>query len=86
MPKAYNAIKTAVIAEAIKNGGVLKKKQIKEISRIDAVKASRLCDYFGLFEEGGSDGREGEVGGGEKCTGDEDEADFEIDYVYKGDQ
>ncbi|KAK4979446.1 Transcriptional adapter ada2 [Elasticomyces elasticus] len=46
MPKAYNAIKTAVIAEAIKNGGVLKKKQIKEISRIDAVKASRLCDYF----------------------------------------
>jgi len=46
MPKAYIAIKDAVIKEAQKQGGALKKKVVRDVCRIDANKGSRLFDFF----------------------------------------
>jgi transcriptional adapter 2-alpha len=45
-PKAYIAIKEAVLKEAIKNGGALKKKVVRELCRIDTNKGGRLFDFF----------------------------------------
>ena len=45
-PKAYLALKEAVIKEALKNGGGLKRKGVKEICKIDTTKAARLFDFF----------------------------------------
>jgi len=45
-PKAYIAIKEAVLKEAMKNGGALKKKAVKELCRIDSNKGGRLFDFF----------------------------------------
>lgn len=49
-PKAYLAIKEAVLREAIKNEGKLKKKQVREISRIDTTKGGRIFEF--MVEEG----------------------------------
>lgn len=46
MPKPYNMIKNTMIAEAIKNGGSLKKKAAREICKIDQNKGARLFDFF----------------------------------------
>jgi len=46
MPKPYIAIKESVFKEALKHGGVLKKKAAKEICRIDAAKGGKLFDFF----------------------------------------
>lgn len=45
-PKAYLMMKEAVIKEALKSGGALKRKGVKEICKIDTTKASRLFDFF----------------------------------------
>ena len=45
-PKAYLMMKEAVIKEAMKSGGALKRKGVKEICKIDTTKASRLFDFF----------------------------------------
>lgn len=45
-PKAYIVMKDAVMREALKAGGALKKKAVREICRIDSTKASRLFDFF----------------------------------------
>ena len=45
-PKAYLVLKEAVIKEAMKSGGALKRKGVKEICKIDTTKASRLFDFF----------------------------------------
>lgn len=44
-PKPYVMIKEAIIEEAFKNGGVLKKKQVREICRLDPQKGGRLYDF-----------------------------------------
>ncbi|RYO73829.1 hypothetical protein DL762_010315 [Monosporascus cannonballus] len=45
-PKPYLMIKEQVLKEALKGNGTLKKKQVKEISRLDSQKGSRLFDFF----------------------------------------
>lgn len=45
-PKAYALLKEAVFREALKHGGSLKKKAMREICRIDVNKCSRLFDLF----------------------------------------
>ncbi|TKA72824.1 hypothetical protein B0A49_05291 [Cryomyces minteri] len=45
-PKPYTAIKEAVLKEAMRQGGSLKKKAVREICRIDANKGARLFDFF----------------------------------------
>lgn len=45
-PKAYLAIKDAVFREAMKNEGKLKKKQVREMSRIDTTKGGRVFEFF----------------------------------------
>lgn len=45
-PKAYFMIKEQIIKEAIKTGGVMKKKQAKEICRLDTHKGTRIFDFF----------------------------------------
>lgn len=49
-PKAYLAIKDAVFREAMKNEGKLKKKQVRELSRIDTTKGGRVFEF--LVESG----------------------------------
>jgi len=49
-PKAYLAIKDAIFREAMKNDGKLKKKQVREISRIDTTKGGRVFEF--LVESG----------------------------------
>ena len=46
MPKAYNAMKDSVLREAEKHNGLLKKKVVKEICRIDSTKGGKLFDFF----------------------------------------
>ncbi|KAF2763204.1 transcriptional adaptor 2 [Pseudovirgaria hyperparasitica] len=46
MPKPYMAIKENMFKEALKSGGMLKKKTAKEISKIDAAKVGKLFDFF----------------------------------------
>lgn len=45
-PKAYLAIKDAVFREAMKAEGKLKKKQVRELSRIDTTKGGRVFEFF----------------------------------------
>ena len=45
-PKAYIVMKDGVMREALKAGGSLKKKTVRDICRIDTSKASRLFDFF----------------------------------------
>lgn len=44
--KAYIVMKEAVMKEALKNGGSLKRKNVKETCGIDTTKAGRLFDFF----------------------------------------
>jgi transcriptional adapter 2-alpha len=46
MPKPYLAIKENMLREAMKQGGSIKKRVAKEISRIDVTKGGRLFDFF----------------------------------------
>lgn len=46
MPKPYLAIKENMIREAVKQGGVLKKKAAKELGKIDERKMGQLFDFF----------------------------------------
>ncbi|KAF2475735.1 transcriptional adaptor 2 [Lindgomyces ingoldianus] len=46
MPKPYLAIKEAMVREAMKQGGAIKKKLAKEICRIDVNKGGQLFDFF----------------------------------------
>lgn len=45
-PKPYIAIKEMMMKEALRQGGVLKKKTARELCRIDVNKTSRLHDFF----------------------------------------
>ncbi len=45
-PKAYLAIKDAVFREAMKSEGKLKKKQVRELSKIDTTKGGRVFEFF----------------------------------------
>ncbi|KAI0388608.1 hypothetical protein F5Y17DRAFT_452190 [Xylariaceae sp. FL0594] len=45
-PKPYLMIKEQVLKEALKGNGALKKKQVKEISRLDSQKGGRIFDFF----------------------------------------
>lgn len=45
-PKPYLMIKEQILKEALKVNGALKKKQVKEISRLDSQKGSRIFDFF----------------------------------------
>jgi transcriptional adapter 2-alpha len=45
-PKPYIVLKENVIREAIKLGGSMKKKTMRDLCRIDPVKASRLYDFW----------------------------------------
>lgn len=46
MPKPYIAIKEAILKEAIKQGGSIKKKAARDICKIDQNKGGRLFDFF----------------------------------------
>ncbi|KAH7031673.1 transcriptional adaptor-like protein [Microdochium trichocladiopsis] len=45
-PKPYLMIKEQVLKEALKGNGTLKKKQVKEICKLDSQKGSRIFDFF----------------------------------------
>ncbi|WPG99411.1 transcriptional adaptor 2 [Acrodontium crateriforme] len=45
-PKPYLAIKNEVLREAMKADGKLKKKNVREISKIDTTKGGRLFEFF----------------------------------------
>lgn len=45
-PKPYTVLKETVMKEAIKSGGVMKKKTMRDICKIDTTKASRLFDFW----------------------------------------
>ncbi|KAI2623694.1 hypothetical protein GGS21DRAFT_533767 [Xylaria nigripes] len=45
-PKPYLMIKEQVLKEALKGNGSLKKKQVKEIARLDSQKGGRIFDFF----------------------------------------
>ncbi|KXT01188.1 hypothetical protein AC578_614 [Pseudocercospora eumusae] len=49
-PKAYIAIKDAIFREAMKTEGKLKKKNVREISRIDTTKGGRIFEF--VVEQG----------------------------------
>lgn len=46
LPKPYLAIKTQLMKEAIKNNGVLKKKDARSSLKIDVNKASKIYEFF----------------------------------------
>lgn len=46
MPKPYLAIKNQLMKEAVKNGGVLKKKDARQALKIDVNKASKIYEFF----------------------------------------
>jgi transcriptional adapter 2-alpha len=46
MPKPYLVIKEAMVREALKQGGSMKRKQAREICKIDATKSGKLFDFF----------------------------------------
>ncbi|RDW58150.1 hypothetical protein BP6252_13561 [Coleophoma cylindrospora] len=46
MPKPYLVIKEAIMKEALKGDGKLKKKQAKEICRLEGQKGGRIFDFF----------------------------------------
>ena len=45
-PKAYLAIKDALLREATKAGGQLRRKSVREVCRVDVQKSARLWDFF----------------------------------------
>ena len=45
-PKPYIAIKETILKEAMKSGGLLKKKAVREMCRIDVNKGTRLFEFF----------------------------------------
>ncbi len=45
-PKPYLMIKEQIIKEAMKANGTLKKKQAKEICRLDSQKGGRIFEFF----------------------------------------
>jgi transcriptional adapter 2-alpha len=45
-PKPYLAMKEALMKEALKSNGTLKKKQAKEICHVDGQKGGRIFDFF----------------------------------------
>ncbi|KAH0173806.1 putative SAGA complex subunit, partial [Aureobasidium melanogenum] len=45
-PKAYLVMKDAVLKEALRSNGCLKRKNVKEVCRIDTTKAGKLFDFF----------------------------------------
>lgn len=45
-PKPYMMIKEQILKEALKTNGTLKKKQAKEICRLDSQKGARIFDFF----------------------------------------
>ncbi len=45
-PKPYLMIKEQILKEAVKGNGALKKKQAKEICRLDSQKGGRIFDFF----------------------------------------
>ena len=45
-PKPYLVIKEAILKEALKGNGTLKKKQVKELSRLESSKGGRIFDFF----------------------------------------
>ncbi|KAK5166860.1 Transcriptional adapter ada2 [Saxophila tyrrhenica] len=45
-PKAYLAIKDAIFREAMKSDGKLKKKNVREISRIDTTRGGRVFEFL----------------------------------------
>ncbi|KAM0712045.1 hypothetical protein Q7P37_011139 [Cladosporium fusiforme] len=49
-PKAYQAIKENIFREAMKEGGKLKKKNVRELSHIDTTKGGRIFEF--MLEEG----------------------------------
>ncbi|KAL8709308.1 MAG: hypothetical protein Q9220_005901 [cf. Caloplaca sp. 1 TL-2023] len=46
MPKPYLVIKEGLIREAMKSGGGLKRKSVKEVCKIDSSKSTRIFDFF----------------------------------------
>lgn len=46
MPKPYTVMKEGVLKEAIKQGGALKKKAVRELCRIDSTKGGKLFDFW----------------------------------------
>ena len=45
-PKPYLAIKEAIVKEAVRVNGMLKKKQVREIAHLDAAKGGRIFEAF----------------------------------------
>jgi transcriptional adapter 2-alpha len=45
-PKPYLAIKEAILKEVVKGNGQMKKKQAKEICRLETQKGGRIFDFF----------------------------------------
>jgi len=45
-PNAYLLIKEHVFKEALKKGGMLKRKEVKELCKLESQKGSRLYDFF----------------------------------------
>jgi transcriptional adapter 2-alpha len=45
-PKPYLVIKDTVLREAVKGNGMLKKKTVRELSKIDSQKGGRIFDFF----------------------------------------
>ncbi|KAI5960169.1 ADA2 [Candida pseudojiufengensis] len=46
LPKPYLAIKNQLMKEAVKNNGVLKKKDARQVLKIDVNKASKIYEFF----------------------------------------
>lgn len=44
--KPFIMLKEAVMKESIEHGGVLKKKNLKELTKLDTTKANKLFDFF----------------------------------------
>ncbi|EHK96535.1 putative transcriptional adapter 2 [Glarea lozoyensis 74030] len=45
-PKPYLVLKERILKEAVQGNGALKKKQVKELCRVDGQKAGRIFDFF----------------------------------------
>ena len=45
-PKPYLAIKEAIVKEAVRVNGMLKKKQVREICHLDSQKGGRIFEFF----------------------------------------
>ena len=45
-PKPYLVIKEAVLKEALKGDGKLKRKMVKEIARVEGAKGGKIFDFF----------------------------------------